>query len=581
MIKKSSDKTKKLSPKELLEREAEGNHGDSVNISLVDIDDLKAFNHSIILAVDTYIYKGEAKNIFICDEHGNLCVVKIQNMTQRQKEDMNVLLTSDRTKILKNAKEIVPLLRSNQIHINQNIYDVHTVAKVIDSGQNTISDYEYIGRKYLGVSGRGYVNFNYGISDYQLKELAKSLRNLHWLKDILTVELQKLLLTDTAKLEFECLPIILKLEETGIGFDLEKYKILIKSKREKLKALESEIMHIVGDVGIKEDDSGFDKIQKIKGGINSITASQMLPSDNVQEANRLLAECKKLVYLLDRFNESFESKYDCSTQKIYPKYSQIESTTGRIYCSNPNLQQFPRDKEFRACIIPAASCKFVIADYSQIELRIAAEISKDEAMINAFQEGQDIHCTTAAVITNKDIDSISTEERRAAKAVNFGLIFGMSSEGLQRYAESNYQLSLALEEAKGFKQRFFETYRGIKDWQEQCRQNRYKKVSRTLNGRRRVWNDYPSFTKFLSAPIQGSEADILKLALVKLDSELKDYNANVVLVVHDEIIVEVAAEQAEDVKRIVVRCMVEAGQTLLRKVPVEVKAAIGDSWADK
>jgi DNA polymerase-1 len=222
----------------------------------------------------------------------------------------------------------------------------------------------------------------------------------------------------------------------------------------------------------------------------------------------------------------------------------------------------------------------VIADYSQIELRVAAEISSDPTMITAYQEGQDLHRLTASLITGKPLDEISKAERQAGKPVNFGLIYGCGAKKLGQTAENDYGITKPLEEWETYRKQFFKAYKGIAKWHSQLERDRPMEI-RTLSNRRRQWLDCPWITATSNSIVQGTAADITKKALVLLPDALAATGAKLIGTVHDEILLECPEARALDVAQILQEVMVKAGQAYLKLVPVEVEAKVVDSWADK
>jgi DNA polymerase-1 len=233
--------------------------------------------------------------------------------------------------------------------------------------------------------------------------------------------------------------------------------------------------------------------------------------------------------------------------RIYASWRQLRAATGRMACDHPNLQNIPRSGTLRSCIRAPEGRVFVIADYSQIELRIAAKISGDTEMLAAYAEGQDLHTLTAQSLTGyKDV---SKDDRKLAKAVNFGLLYGMGAKGLQSYALRSYGVEMSLEEAVLYRRRFFETYPGLKRWHDNERRawHRNEGETRTLTGRRRM--SVERLTDRLNAPVQGTAADGLKLALAFLWKRRDECPGAVpILVCHDEVVVECDADKAEEAK---------------------------------
>ena len=270
--------------------------------------------------------------------------------------------------------------------------------------------------------------------------------------------------------------------------------------------------------------------------------------------------------------------------RIHASWRQLRAATGRMACDHPNLQNVPRIGPLRTCIRPPEGRVFVIANYSQIELRIAARISGDSEMLSAYTEGLDLHALTAQAITGRK--DIGKDDRKLAKAVNFGLLFGMGAKGLRSYALKGYGVAMSPKEAALYRHKFFETYPGLKEWHD--RERRALKhgddETRTLAGRRRM--NIEKLSDRLNAPVQGTGADGLKLALALLWERREECPGAVpVLVAHDEIVVECAAEQAADTRAWLERAMIDGMDAVLNgqdevQVPVEVESRIARSWEE-
>ncbi|SNZ10380.1 DNA polymerase-1 [Persephonella hydrogeniphila] len=265
--------------------------------------------------------------------------------------------------------------------------------------------------------------------------------------------------------------------------------------------------------------------------------------------------------------------------RIYSEFKQIGAPTGRMASSKPNLQNVT--KELRKLFKAPEGRSLIVADYSQIELRIAAEYVNDETMIKAFKEGKDLHRFTASLIIGKPYDEINKEERQMAKAINFGLIYGISPKSLMEYARNNYGIDISLKDAQKFHSRFFEVYSGFKKWHDSVKDELSKKHSLTvysLLGRRMVVH---RFTEAVNFPVQATGSDLLKMAVVFFGKLRKDIDAQIVNLVHDEIIVESSEKDSEKAKEILSQSMLKAGEILLKKVPVEFEVEIVETWADK
>jgi DNA polymerase-1 len=263
-----------------------------------------------------------------------------------------------------------------------------------------------------------------------------------------------------------------------------------------------------------------------------------------------------------------------TTGRIHPDYRQLGAGSGRMSCDGPNLQNIPRDPAYRACFRPSPGRVLIKADYAQIELRLAAEIANDGRMVAAFQRGDDLHELTARRVLGKD--HVTKSDRQAAKALNFGLLYGMGAQTLRQHAAQNYGVRLSQDEAEDARNRFFDTYPGLRAWHHRAGNGRPE--TRTILGRRRLGVE--RYTEKLNSPVQGSGADGLKAALALLwETREQAPGAVPVLCVHDEIVIETAAATAEGTRAWLVDGMTRGMQTVLRKVPVEVEATICADWS--
>ena len=201
------------------------------------------------------------------------------------------------------------------------------------------------------------------------------------------------------------------------------------------------------------------------------------------------------------------------------------------------------------------------------------------ARLLAYRTGEDLHRLTASLVTGTPLEDVTKEQRQAAKAVNFGLIYGMGPPGLKDYAKKQYGVTLSLKEAKAFKEAFFQAYPGIATWHNRMRGER---ETRTLAGRLRRWPEArPKVTEVFNAPVQGTAADILKLALAGLLPRLEPLGGRIVAVIHDEVIVEVPEDRAEEAARAVQEATAEAGARYLPDLPVTIEATIARNWSEK
>jgi DNA polymerase-1 len=283
-----------------------------------------------------------------------------------------------------------------------------------------------------------------------------------------------------------------------------------------------------------------------------------------------------------KFGETLLEAVNPKTGRIHSHFHQIGAPTGRMSSTDPNIQQIPHAFDMRRCFRAPAGRKLVVADYSQIELRILAEFTNDQGFVDAFQSGADLHRVTAAQVFGVPLDQVSKEQRDFAKRLNFGVVYGI---GARRFA---LMTGLSQEQSEELLRRYFSTYRGLDAWLREAalKAVRERTAPRTVAGRLFRFNFDPEDKQAASlaqrggknSPIQGSSADIIKRALRLLHDRLKETEARVVNVVHDEVVVECPATEAEEFAKVVEQAMCAAGEEYVRAVPVKVEAAVADEW---
>ncbi len=294
-----------------------------------------------------------------------------------------------------------------------------------------------------------------------------------------------------------------------------------------------------------------------------------------------LLEYRHAAKALSSYGEQFLGYIRPETGRIHADFHQLGADTGRMAASNPNLQQIPNQERYRACFVPDPGNVLVIADYSQIELRILAEVSSDPNLLHAFETGVDLHRLTASRMFGVPLESVDKEQRQRAKALNFGMVYGMGPTGLAVRIQST------LEEARELIDRYFESYPGVRRWLAQAaRQAVETGECWTLGGRRiRFGRPDPENRRAVSgiervgknAPLQGTSADITKRAIAMLHTALAG-EGRIVNVVHDEVVVEAPRESASGVAEVMRRELVAAGMAYLKRVPVEVEVGTATAW---
>jgi len=527
-------------------------------------------------------------------------VIEIGSLGEEAMEKLRSLLQSDRVKVFQNAKFDLKFLKMAGLEVRGPIFDTMLAAQIIHNGQAYhSSSLEALAEQYLGIrldKTEQKSDWSRGFTESQLEYAARDAAILLPLRERLIAKIKEGHLIEVCRLEFECLYAVMEMELKGVLLDREAWGVLHEKYAKEQRELSSKLLGELDQGYVQVNLFGEEKII----GINLDSHQQMIKAfkskgiDLDSTAYRDLLEYKGRSQLVDWFMEyrrvtkaiqSFLAPMpqyiSSSSGRLHPSYYQLGAHSGRFACANPNIQQIPRGKEFRDCFIPAKGYKLIIADYSQIELRVAAEIAQDDTMLEAYLQNMDLHALTASLIANKPIEEVSKQERQAAKAVNFGLIYAMGARGLQGYAKSVYGVELSLKEAELFRSRFFSAYKGIAKWHERMKRAADIRESRTLSGRRILFREQPGITALLNMPVQGTAADIVKKALGMLVPVTKRLGGSIIATVHDEILLEVPELIAEEAAQELKAVMEAAGVYYLKKVPVTAETVIADSWADK
>lgn len=433
------------------------------------------------------------------------------------------------------------------------------------------------------------------ICDYACEDADITFR----LKDPLKKEMEENGLTQVFwEIEMPLMPILAKMERTGVRIDTNALKETGRHLSERMQSLETEIYALAGhpflltsprQVGeVLFDELKLDeKAKKTKSGQYSTSEEvlEKLKSKHII-VGKILAH-RGLKKLLSTYIEALPRLINPHTGHIHTSFNQAITATGRLSSSNPNLQNIPvrgdDGREIRKAFIPEEGCIFFSADYSQIELRIMAHLSQDEHLTADFREGRDIHAATAARIFHKAIEDISRNERRKAKTANFGIIYGISAFGLAE------RMEVSRKEAKELIDNYFATYPRVKQYMEESIEIARKKgYITTAFGRRRYLPDINSRNAVvrgyaernaINAPIQGTAADIIKVAMIHINERFTDekIRSKMILQVHDELNFSVYPEELERVQTIVVEEMEKA---FTMNVPLIADCGTGDNWLE-
>ena len=301
---------------------------------------------------------------------------------------------------------------------------------------------------------------------------------------------------------------------------------------------------------------------------------------------KTLMQWKILNKKLTSFGNRYAAHINPATGRIHASFIIGGTDTGRLACRNPNIQNPPKESDFRALFAAPHGRVIVGADYSQVELRVVALVAQEKTMLAAYHQGIDLHRKTAAALIGVPLEAVTKAQRQLAKAVNFGLLFGQGAAGLAKYAKTQYNVDMSVKQAERYRQAFFDTYPGLRRWQRRTAELAEASHSvKTPSGRVRTFKRKRGksyFTAFLNTPVQGGAAEVMLAALAALDRRLKGLDARLVNVVHDEIVLEVAADQAAAAKTAVEEAMVEGMLSVFPRADCNglVEAHSGCNWAE-
>lgn len=396
-------------------------------------------------------------------------------------------------------------------------------------------------------------------------------------------------------IEMPAMPILTAMENQGVLIDNDQLYQQSQELEQRLQQVEQQAHDLAGQVfnlsspkqlaEILFEKQGLPVRKKTPKGAPSTAEEVLVELAEEFELPRLILEHRSLAKLKSTYTDKLPTMTNPASGRVHTSYHQAVTATGRLSSSDPNLQNIPirsdEGRRIRQAFIAPEGYQIIAADYSQIELRIMAHLSGDEGLLKAFADGRDIHRATAAEVFGVTEDEVSDNQRRSAKAINFGLIYGMSAFGLAK------QLGVARGEAQEYVNRYFERYPGVLDYmdntREQAREQGYVETLfgrrlylpeiRTRNAARRQHAERTA----INAPMQGSAADIIKRAMIQIADWLPDsgFDARLVMQVHDELVLEIKTEQAETFSAELTRRMQAAAEL---KVPLLVEAGIGNNW---
>jgi DNA polymerase I-like protein with 3'-5' exonuclease and polymerase domains len=402
-------------------------------------------------------------------------------------------------------------------------------------------------------------------------------------------------LTRVAELEFDCLMPIADMELNGIFLDSERWR----EQLEKVKAIQAVAANELQEMlaaGVAQaslfgrPEINLDSQQQVTDAMinlgipmpNSTRAWELQPLAEKYPVVGKLLEYRAVQKSMTSFGENTLEFVEPATGRVHADFRQIGAPTGRFSCSNPNLQQIPHEAAYRRCFRSPEGRKLVIADYSQIELRILADFSGDDNFIKAFESGQDFHAMTASQVFNTPIDEVTADQRSFAKRLNFGIVYGV---GASRFG---LLTGLSQSDAEDTMRKYFGTYRKLDEYLRNAGRSVVDdRVARTASGRLlRIRYDDGDRASIGAArrygvnmPIQGTSADILKRCLRLLHDALRGTSGKLVNIVHDEVMVECDASEADSIATKLDAAMVAAGRDFVSRVPIKTDVHIADEWS--
>ncbi|MHB1946686.1 MAG: DNA polymerase I [Gammaproteobacteria bacterium] len=518
-----------------------------------------------------------------------------------------LLENSTRKIIGHNLKYDIEVLANHEINLRGIAYDTMLQSYILDSSSNK-HGMDSLALKYLGwrtipyeeVAGKGVkqIPFNqipieqaarYASED---ADVTLQLHNVLWPR----LDKEQGLKHVYEEIELQLIPVLARMERNGVLIDPHMLEIQTAELEKRLLELEEETFLIAGGPFNMSSPKQLQEVlfEKLK-----LPVLQKTPTGQASTADavlqeladdfplpKLIIEHRSLSKLISTYTRRLPEQINQRTQRVHTSYNQTGAATGRLSSSDPNLQNIPiRTKEgrrIRQAFIAPQGKKIISADYSQIELRIMAHISEDPNLLHAFANNLDIHTATAAEILGIPLENVTYEERRNAKAINFGLIYGMSAFGLAK------QIGAERHIAQKYIDRYFARYPNVKTYMENTRvQAHTQGFVETLTGRRlylpeinssQIPRQKAAERAAINGPLQGTAADIIKRAMISLDTwlqEHKEVDAKMIMQVHDELVFEVAEQDVDKMIEIIRQHMMSAAEL---KVPLLVSIGVGSNW---
>ena len=534
----------------------------------------------ILKKVDAYVLHVEEKEMIFetMSQQFQSSAFKVQRSVFSVQRSKFIEIFSDESKTVigHNVKSLITFLAKHGIELKNKLWDVMIAHYLIEPELNHSLD--YLADIYTT---------NNGDAIWQLYDKFKSL--------LIENNLENLFYN----IEMPLVRVLSRMESNGVKIDIEGLKQISDEQAKEIKEIESKIYEIAGttfNIGSPKQlgEILFDRLG-IKAPAKKTKTGQYPTGEEILQKIidespivQLILDYRSLTKLKSTYVDALPSLVNKDDGLIHTSFNQAVTATGRLSSNNPNLQNIPvrtdKGREIRKAFVPRDDNHILLAaDYSQIELRIIAHLSGDQAMQNAFREGLDVHADTASRVYNVAIEDVTPEMRRNAKAVNFGIIYGMSAFGLAE------RLKISRSEASQIIKNYFKEYVGIQNYiDSQVNFAKDNGFVETMLGRRRYLRDINSGNSVvrnfaernaINAPIQGSSADMIKIAMIEIDKEMtaRDMKSKMILQVHDELVFDVCKEELEMIQEIVRDKMLNA---LPLSIPIEVNLNTGENWLE-
>jgi len=506
---------------------------------------------------------------------------------QNLKYDMNVLANYD---ISWQAQIVDSMVQSYVLNSTASRHNMDALARHYLDEQTV---------KYEDIAGKGVKQLTFNQVDieqagpYAAEDADITLRLTQYFSECLALEPELASVYDT--IERPLVNVLSRMERIGALVDAKVLGEQSQSIGERLTKLERQAHELAGEVfnlsstqqlgAILYEKLGIPVTKKTPKGKPSTAEAVLQELAQQYELPKLLLEYRSLSKLKSTYTDKLPLEINPTTGRIHTSYHQAVAATGRLSSSDPNLQNIPirsaEGRQIRQAFVVPKGQVMVAADYSQIELRIMAHLSKDEGLVNAFATGQDVHKATAAEVFGVSLDEVTTDQRRSAKAINFGLIYGMSAFGLAK------QLGISRAQSQDYIGRYFSRYPGVQEYMDQTKEQAAQQgYVETIYGRRLYLPDIKARNAIarqaaertaINAPMQGTAADIIKLAMINVDEWLagNDLNARMIMQVHDELIFEVDESRVDELI-VGVKAAMEGAVEL--SVPLIVDVGRGQNW---